>query len=79
MAVAAAVRPAALGTLGTPARSGARWRVHTARSALGRRIGAIRRASRPSRTRGDFAHCAQLLCLSQVQHTMPNAKDAYGG
>ena len=71
MPVAAAVRPAALGTLGTPARSGARWRVHTALSALGRRIGATRRTSIPSRTRGDIAHCAPAAVCASARSGTP--------
>ena len=71
MAVAPAVRPAALGTLGTPARSGARWRVHTALSALGRRIGATRRTSIPSRTRGDIAHCAPAAVCASARSGTP--------
>ena len=57
--------PLALRTLTHPRAAGARWRASTARSALGRRTGAIR--------------CPAPRCLSQVQHTMPNTKNAHGG
>ena len=74
--------PLALRTLTRPRAAGARWRAGTARNALGRRTGAIRCPAWPTRhatrTRGDIAHCAQLLCLSQVQHIMPNITKSAG-
>ena len=70
--------PLALHTLTRPRAAGARWRAGTARNALRRRTGAIRCPAWPTRTRGDIAHCAQLLCLSQVQHIMPTITKSAG-
>ena len=57
------------------------WRARrwgTARSALGRRTGAVRCLALPTRTCVEILRSAlQLLCHRQVQHTKPNTTSAH--
>ena len=65
--------PLALRTLTHPRAAGARWRAGTARSAPGRRTGAIRCPAPPTRTRRDITPCAPAAVPQVMPNgTMPN-------